>query len=144
MKFKCLDLCGGKCCTGKWDGKSSFIFLTEEDRNRLKERLGQHILEFAELGSFESTRFARDKSIQWYLRDSQESCRFLKNGKCSVYEDRPTQCRTFPFWPENIDPKSWKKLSEFCPGIDQGEHIQVKAVMTEQIQADVELCNRRK
>lgn len=144
-KFKCLDSCGGKCCTGKWDGVASFVFLTFEDRERLKARLGRHILEFARLGIFDNTRFAREKTVQWYLRDSENQCRFLVGGKCSVYEDRPTQCRTFPFWPENVDPKSWKRISEVCPGIDQGEEVKdAKKIMTEQIKADVELCHHKK
>ena len=33
-------------------------------------------------------------------------CKFRKNGKCSIYEARPVNCRIFPYWvfaliPEN-------------------------------------------
>ena len=42
---------------------------------------------------------------------------------CSVYEARPTQCRTWPFWPENLKSKqSWQssKKNTPCPGMDTG------------------------
>ena len=48
-------------------------------------------------------------------------CMFLKDKKCSVYEARPTQCRTWPFWPEVMPAKAWKKeVLAFCPGIGKG------------------------
>ena len=40
---------------------------------------------------------------------------------CSLYEDRPLQCRTWPFWPKNlISPEAWDEAGEECPGINQG------------------------
>ena len=36
-------------------------------------------------------------------------CSFLKDNKCSVYKARPTQCRTWPFWPEVMDAKGLEK-----------------------------------
>ena len=35
----------------------------------------------------------------------QSDCMFLKNKRCEVYPSRPTQCRTWPFWPENMNAK---------------------------------------
>jgi len=41
---------------------------------------------------------------------------------CKVYEERPVQCRTWPFWDSNIDTaNSWKKTAKFCPGCNKGE-----------------------
>ena len=38
---------------------------------------------------------------------------------CSLYNVRPLQCRTWPFWPENLtDEETWNGLSEECPGIN--------------------------
>jgi Fe-S-cluster containining protein len=40
---------------------------------------------------------------------------------CTIYEGRPTQCRTWPFWPEVVKRRrSWEKASEECPGMDRG------------------------
>ena len=48
-------------------------------------------------------------------------CIFLVNNRCSIYPVRPLQCRTFPFWPENLKSQyRWKIVAEDCPGINQG------------------------
>lgn len=50
-------------------------------------------------------------------------CIFWKNG-CSVYEARPLQCRTFPFWLSMLESsQSWTAASETmgCPGMGKGE-----------------------
>jgi Fe-S-cluster containining protein len=60
-------------------------------------------------------------------------CIFLRRGTgCVVYAVRPTQCRTFPFWPEHLDaPESWEEAARDCPGMNRGkrhslEEIQAK------------------
>jgi Fe-S-cluster containining protein len=54
---------------------------------------------------------------------------FLKNKQCSVYEARPNQCRTWPFWPEVMNAKSWKKdVADFCPGVGKGPVIPAKEI----------------
>ena len=45
----------------------------------------------------------------------------MNKKRCGVYQARPTQCRTWPFWPENMNSKSWKEnVLNFCPGISKG------------------------
>jgi len=45
----------------------------------------------------------------YHLIDGDDGeCQFLKSGRCDIYEGRPTQCRTWPFWPETMSPKAWK------------------------------------
>jgi Fe-S-cluster containining protein len=47
-------------------------------------------------------------------------CIFWKNG-CSVYEGRPLQCRTFPFWSSIlVSPDSWSCAADSCPGMGKG------------------------
>ena len=47
-------------------------------------------------------------------------CIFWEDG-CRVYDARPTQCRTYPFWKEVVrDSRSWNEEGRFCPGIDGG------------------------
>lgn len=51
-------------------------------------------------------------------------CQFLSKKKCSVYKARPTQCRTWPFWSENMNAKTWNtEISNFCPGVGKGKLI---------------------
>ena len=42
---------------------------------------------------------------------NDDSCVFLEDNKCSVYEVRPTQCRTFPWWPELVEDE---ECTSFC------------------------------
>ena len=42
---------------------------------------------------------------------------------CRVYEARPSQCRTWPFWDGNLrSPAHWQRASRTCPGINKGTH----------------------
>ena len=60
-------------------------------------------------------------------RADNHDCIFLtpdgKGGKgCSVYENRPMQCRTWPFWRHNLNSvDSWCAAAERCPGINFGQ-----------------------
>jgi Fe-S-cluster containining protein len=58
----------------------------------------------------------------WRLKDMDaSSCQFLQDRKCGIYPARPTQCRTWPFWPEVLNAKSWnKEVASFCPGVGKG------------------------
>lgn len=48
-------------------------------------------------------------------------CIFWQNG-CSVYDSRPVQCSTYPFWDFLLkDRKSWDEGANDCPGINKGE-----------------------
>ena len=49
---------------------------------------------------------------------SHYDCIFLKDNKCSIYQVRPKQCRTFPWWVENlVSEESWKRAEKECEGI---------------------------
>jgi Fe-S-cluster containining protein len=52
------------------------------------------------------------------------ACRFLVEGRCSVYEDRPRQCRVYPFFPDVIrSAETWEAERQKCEGIGRGELI---------------------
>ena len=57
------------------------------------------------------------------------NCQFLENKKCSIYTARPMQCRTWPFWKENMNIKKWnEELINFCPGIGKGKLISASMI----------------
>jgi Fe-S-cluster containining protein len=67
----------------------------------------------------------------FHLKETGKDCRFLQNKQCTVYEGRPTQCRTWPFWPENLSAKAWsREVAAFCPGVGKG-----RTYSAEEIQA---------
>jgi len=44
------------------------------------------------------------------------------NANCTVYNARPLQCRTFPFWDYVLcSPEAWENTGANCPGINNGE-----------------------
>jgi Fe-S-cluster containining protein len=50
-----------------------------------------------------------------------EDCIFWREG-CAVYEARPLQCRTYPFWSELLaSAEIWRETAADCPGIGGGE-----------------------
>ena len=65
------------------------------------------------------------------------NCQFLENKKCSIYAARPMQCRTWPFWKENMNVKKWnEELINFCPGIGKGRIISASKIQ-KQINSDI-------
>ncbi|MGZ5280435.1 MAG: YkgJ family cysteine cluster protein, partial [Pseudobdellovibrionaceae bacterium] len=56
---------------------------------------------------------------------------------------RPIQCRTWPFWPDVMNAKTWKKeVVTFCPGVGKGPIIsaaKIRKVMKEQALSELEL-----
>lgn len=112
LRFKCTGC--GKCCTGK----PGYVWLQEEDIARLAKRFRLSIEDFLR-------KYARRVNSRYSLTEKGTSydCVFLKEGKlCAVYEDRPKQCKTFPFWKENLtSPQAWEEAKTSCEGIDHKE-----------------------
>jgi uncharacterized protein len=47
-------------------------------------------------------------------------CIFLKDKKCQIYGARPTQCRTYPWWPQNLRSQQvWEEVARTCEGINR-------------------------
>lgn len=48
---------------------------------------------------------------------------------CSIYPVRPAQCRTWPFWPENLaTPEDWGRAAKSCPGMDRGRFYPIEQI----------------
>lgn len=67
-------------------------------------------------------KYVRQRNNRFALiekKSQNNDCIFLKDKKCSIYQARPTQCRTFPFWIENLNSEeSWKLAAQSCEGIN--------------------------
>jgi hypothetical protein len=113
VRFQCQG--SGKCCTSH--GEYGFVYMTLDDRKRMASVLGM------KTGDFTRHYCERTDGV-WHLKERKENpdCLFLKNGnRCGVYEGRPAQCRTWPFWPEIMGAKAWAKdVVAFCPGVGKG------------------------
>lgn len=111
VRFGCTG--SGQCCTVH--GDYAYVFLRREDERRLAAHLGVSVREVRR-------RYTRRiGSGQRSLIFPEGSCVFLDGRRCGIYEARPRQCRTWPFWEENLDPGVWEKeVAAFCPGVGRG------------------------
>ncbi len=122
IQFECQG--SGNCCVSH--GGYGFVYLTLKDRQALAKKLNIKTSEFTK-------KYCSKHNDVWKLNEHiNADCMFLKNKRCTVYEARPTQCRTWPFWPEVLNAKTWnKEVASFCPGVNKGkvwnaEEIQIQ------------------
>lgn len=111
LAFACTRC--GHCCTGE----PGTVLVSEEEIALLRERL-----ELAD-EAFRALYTRTLPSGRVVLREtSAYDCVFWKPDRgCTVYEDRPRQCRTWPFWRHNVaSPEAWREAARGCPGIDRG------------------------
>jgi len=107
---KCAT-CEGNCCIGE----SGYIWITMQEIDALSKHLNISVQECFDkyLLKYGYKFSIKEKKIS----DNNYACVFfdLDKKQCSIYEARPTQCRTFPFWEhfkENID-----EVVQECPAI---------------------------
>ena len=107
LRFECSRC--GDCCRGP-----GYVWVSAGESDRLAEHLDLTSDRFAR-------RFLRTVSGRLALIDNPAGdCVFWDNG-CTVYAARPTQCRTFPFWSQNLaHPGSWDRTVRACPGAGEG------------------------
>jgi len=48
---------------------------------------------------------------------------------CQVYQRRPRQCRTWPFWNSNLSsPEAWERAEGHCPGCNRGKLVTLEKI----------------
>ncbi len=106
LGFACTQC--GDCCTGA----PGYVWVDPDEIARLAEHRGETLEQF-------SKRFVRRVGNRYSLVEKPGGdCIFWsREAGCTVYPARPVQCRTWPFWPENIaDRESWGRVCRACPG----------------------------
>jgi len=112
IRFACQ--CSSKCCRFR-DGYDR-VYVSLAERRGLARALGVTTAAF-------TRKYCVPAEGRFSLRGRDGACVFLEKGLCSVYEARPLQCRTWPFWPENMSRDAWREVSAFCPGVGKGPLI---------------------
>ena len=109
-ELKCA-MCDGNCCIGE----SGYIWITKQEIEKLAKHLNISIEKLSQDYIFKvGYKYSiREKLIS----KNNYACVFfdLSKKQCSIYDVRPTQCRTFPFWEyfkNNIE-----EVKEECPAI---------------------------
>ena len=116
LQFECSG-CGG-CWAGPGEGN---IWISGEEIELLARHLGT---------TAEAVRkkYLRRAGFRLSILENPVSkdCVFLAGGKdggrgCAVYPVRPNQCRTWPFWNDNLcSAQMWEIAAQRCPGMNRG------------------------
>ena len=119
LRFSCT--CSGNCCRSH--GELAFVYVSDEEQTVLAHRLGVSREDFVE-------RWCERDRGWTVLRLDRPACPFLgQDRRCTVYEARPTQCRTWPFWRENLRRATWEgPVAERCPGIGTGPVVPAEEI----------------
>ncbi|OHD13659.1 MAG: hypothetical protein A2086_01060 [Spirochaetes bacterium GWD1_27_9] len=115
LDFNC-EKCSS-CCRYE----SGAVFLTLDDVKKICDNLSISIDKFL----VECCRglYKDDKFVVALKEKPNYDCIFWNNG-CIIYEARPLQCRTFPFWPFLVESKElWKNEKYRCAGIDKASDM---------------------
>lgn len=111
LRFGCTQC--GQCCTGS----PGYVWLEDKEI----EAIAAHLQITPEL--FVS-RYTRKVGGRLALLEHPRTydCVFLKERKCQIYQERPRQCRTFPWWPEHLhSAKDWEEVKLRCEGVNHPE-----------------------
>ena len=118
LAFECTRC--GACCTGA----PGYVWVNAEEIAALAAFRGETVDDF-------SRRHVRRVGLRDSLieRPGGDCIFWSKDQGCTVYEARPVQCRTWPFWPENIEsPKAWDGVRAVCPGSGTGTLFTVEEI----------------
>ena len=113
LSFECTQC--GACCSGE----PGYVWVAADEHRRIAKFLG-----------FKDGRlppkYIRRVGFRYSLTEKPNGdCIFLnRNGQtvgCDIYEVRPLQCRSWPFWKINLkSPDHWAAAAALCPSMNQG------------------------
>lgn len=105
----------GDCCR-----RPGSVYFTLEEKNRFLELYP----------NTDPTLFQKTGYPEWYEIPCKNSCPFLnKRGRCSVYDARPYQCSSWPFWPENFRTEAeYRNLLRECRGCGSGRYYPAESI----------------
>jgi Fe-S-cluster containining protein len=138
LEFTCTQC--GNCCTGG----PGFVWISDEEVQRLaiflkitpEQAADKYCRDIANLRSLKEVKNAAGNYDCIFLTETPAAPRAdgkvsLPKRGCAIYPVRPLQCRTWPFWPENLrDRKTWDKVAKRCHGMNNGRVFSLKQIET--------------
>jgi uncharacterized protein len=144
LSFTCTQC--GNCCTGG----PGYVWISREEIIRLAQFLKLSPEQVVErycrkidgrlslnerrrgAGRFDCI-FLEERAVE---RNGDERADGNGDGKiiqtrrvCTIYPVRPLQCRTWPFWPENLTSRrTWNQVAKRCPGMNTGGSYSVEQI----------------
>jgi Fe-S-cluster containining protein len=123
LHFECMQC--GRCCSGPSEG---YIWVTSPEIELIADFLKMPVEEVRQ-------KYLRRRGLRRTIieQPATKDCIFLQeaNGqkKCMIYPVRPSQCRIWPFWPENLaNPNAWNKAAQRCSGINRGRYYSFEEI----------------
>ena len=111
LRFECTQC--GACCSGE----PGHVWVNQEEIVALAKEMELTEAEFRE-------QYVRKVGARYSLIEHDNGdCVFLdpQSRGCTLYEARPIQCRTWPFWSSTLkSERTWKETCEECPGAGKG------------------------
>ena len=101
--------------------------MTRDDIARIAKALGREDERL-------DRKYLRRVGLRFSLTEKRDGdCIFLKRegekSYCGIYKVRPRQCRTWPFWSQNLrSAEAWRSASETCPGMNNGKQFNFVAI----------------
>jgi uncharacterized protein len=120
--FSCTGC--GDCCSGE----PGYVWV---NRTEIKALAAAMNLEIAEFERRYLRTVGNRKSI---LERPGGDCVLLdaETRRCQVYEVRPRQCRTWPFWASNVEsPAAWEETARRCRGCNQGRRVPLGKILAQ-------------
>ena len=126
LRFSCTQC--GNCCTGP----PGAVWFNDTEGRAMAKKLGIEVATFYK-------QYAHKIGSKWSLREREIKgkfdCVFLDRSSekpsCKLYSSRPLQCRTWPFWKENLrSPEAWAqaKRATPCAGMNTGKLIPIEEI----------------
>lgn len=126
VRFECTRC--GKCC--EEHGDYAFVYLVKPDIESISEHLGLTKDDFLE-------KYCTQKDGATLLRMDDSQCPFFEKGNCVIYQTRPVQCGTWPFWMGNLVKETWDSdVLPLCPGIGKGKRYSKEEIETIAIKSE--------
>ena len=119
LRFECSQC--GDCCTGA----EGYVWVNQAEIDAMSARMQMTPEVFEK-------HFVRRVGVRRSLTERPGGDCVLLDAEtrgCTVYEDRPRQCRTWPFWNSNLKSEAaWDEAAESCPGCNQGDLVPLEQI----------------
>ena len=120
VRFECTQ--SGDCCSGA----EGYVWVNQAEIDSMAERVGLTPLDFEK-------SYVKRVGVRRSLKERQNGdCVLLdeETRKCTAYEQRPRQCKTWPFWDSNLrSKKAWEEAAEACPGCNKGTVVPLETIV---------------
>lgn len=121
LNFQCARC--SKCCRHE----PGYVFISTNDLKTIPSVLGISKDEF--LKKYCKKIDLGICSRVTLIEKSNYDCIFWESGSCLIYENRPIQCKTYPFWSSSLESKEdWENLGYSCPGVGHGKLYTFKEI----------------